>query len=192
VRLVLATRNPHKQREFSRLLHQHELEPLPERFQLPPETGATFAENALAKARAAAAHTGALAVADDSGIEAQALGGGPGVLSARYAGAGATDAENLAKLLYKAPAGSRLTYVCAVAFVDPVTGAEQLFQGTCFGRLADRPRGGGGFGYDPAFMPDEGEGGETMAEMSPERKDAISHRGSAIRQLAAWLEARAR
>jgi XTP/dITP diphosphohydrolase len=189
VRLVLATRNPHKQREFARLLPEHELGALPARVRLPPETGSTFAENALGKARAAAAQTGQVTIADDSGIEAEALGGAPGVLSARYAGVGASDADNLAKLLHDAPPGSRVSYVCAVAYVDPRTGAEQLFHGSCRGRLASRPRGRGGFGYDPAFLPDEGDQGLTMAELSPERKDAISHRGRAIRELARWLDA---
>ena len=153
--LVLATRNAHKVRELAALLAPHELRPLPEEVTLPPETGETFADNALGKARAAAAATGGPAVADDSGIEAAALGGAPGVRSARYAGENATDEENLAKLVREAPAGSGLAYVCAIAYVDPARGVEKVFEGRCTGTLAAEPRGGGGFGYDPAFVPDE-------------------------------------
>jgi XTP/dITP diphosphohydrolase len=187
LQLVLATRNADKAREFAALLAPHEVQALSSDVELPPETGATFADNALGKARAAATATGRPAIADDSGIEAAALGGAPGVHSARYAGDDATDAENLAKLLREAPAGSALAYVCALAHVDPATGAERVFEGRCTGRLAAQPRGTGGFGYDPAFVPDEGEDGRTMAELSPAEKDAISHRGRAARALLAWL-----
>ena len=139
--LILATRNAHKLREFNRLLAAAALtvRPLPDEVELPPEDGATFADNALPKARAAAAATGRVAIADDSGIEAQALGGRPGVRSARYAGEGATDEDNLAKLLARAPAGSGLRYVCALAYVDPAAGIEQVFIGECRGRLAAQP-----------------------------------------------------
>ena len=154
---------------------------------LPHETGATFAENAFIKARAAAAATGRVTVADDSGIEAEALGGAPGVRSARYAGEHATDAENLAKLLAEAPAGSALAYVCALAYVDPHAREEHLVEGRCTGTLAQEPRGDGGFGYDPAFVPDDRDDGLTMAELDPADKDAISHRGRAARALLEWL-----
>jgi XTP/dITP diphosphohydrolase len=183
--LVLATRNAHKAREFGALLAPHEIEPLPAEVKLPPETGETFEENALGKARAAAAALGRPAIADDSGIAAEALGGGPGVRSARYAGEQATDAENLAKLLREAPAGSRAAYVCALAYVTP-EGEEHVVVGRCSGTLAAQPRGTGGFGYDPAFVPDDGDG-RTMAELTPEEKDAISHRGRAARALLALL-----
>jgi XTP/dITP diphosphohydrolase len=191
-RLLLATRNDHKLRELARLAgrdgaHAIEIEPLPEGVELPPEDGATFAENALAKARAAAAATGRPAIADDSGIEAAALGGRPGIRSARFAGEGASDGENLAKLLREAPAGSPLAYVCALAYVDPETGAEELFEERCTGTLAAAPRGERGFGYDPAFLPDDGAPDRTMAELSDAEKDAISHRGRAVRALLAWL-----
>jgi XTP/dITP diphosphohydrolase len=189
VKLILATRNAHKAREFAALLAPHEVEPLPAHVELPPETAETFAGNALDKARAAAAATGAVAIADDSGIEAAALGGAPGVRSARFAGEQASDEENLAKLLREAPAGSAVAYVCALAHVDPATGAEEVFVGRCAGTLAAQPRGDGGFGYDPAFLPDDGPLGRTMAELSPAEKDAISHRGRAARELASWLEA---
>ncbi len=187
MRLLLATRSDHKVREFASLLAPHGVDPLPAAVTLPPEAGETFADNALGKARAAAAVTGRAAIADDSGIEAQALGGAPGVRSARFAGEAASDADNLDRLLREAPAGSALAYVCALAHVDPETGAEHVFEGRCTGTLAAEPRGDGGFGYDPAFLPDDGPDGRTMAELSPEAKNAISHRGHAARELLAWL-----
>ena len=187
MRLVLATRNAHKVREFATLLAPHDVLTLPRNVQLPPETGATFAANALGKARAAAAATGERAVADDSGIESAALDGAPGVRSARFAGEDATDEENLAKLLAEAPAGSGLAYVCALAYIDDA-GSEHVFEGRCTGTLAADPRGDGGFGYDPAFLPDDLAGGRTMAELDPAEKDAISHRGRAARALLAHLE----
>ena len=185
--LVLATRNPHKVREFAGLLDGLDVVPLPEAVELPPETGETFAENALGKARAAAAATGRVAIADDSGIEATALDGRPGIRSARYAGEHATDAENLGKLLREAPAGSPLAYVCALAYVNPASGAERIFEERCTGTLAAVPRGELGFGYDPAFLPDDAAPDRTMAELSDAEKDAISHRGRAVRALIAWL-----
>ena len=187
--LVLGTRNPHKVREIARLLAPAgiSVEPLPAGIELPPEIGDTFAENAFPKARTAAAGTGRPAIADDSGIEADALGGAPGVRSARYAGPGASDEQNLAKLLDQAPAGSPLRYVCALAYVNPRTGEENLFCGYCRGRLAAQPRGTGGFGYDPAFIPDGGRDDVTMAELSDQAKDAISHRGEAVRAFVSWL-----
>jgi len=184
--VVLATRNPHKLREFARLLPDVLLEPLPDDVELPPETGETFADNALVKAQAASAATGRPALADDSGIEAEALDGRPGVRSARYAGPAATDAENLDLLRAEAPPGSGLRYVCVVAYVAPGE-APRLAEGTCRGRMADAPRGQGGFGYDPVFVPDEGDGARTMAELSDAEKDRISHRGRAAREAAAWL-----
>jgi XTP/dITP diphosphohydrolase len=187
--LVLATRNPHKVREIARLLEPRRIsvEPLPDDVELPPEDGTSFEENALPKARTAAARTGRPAIADDSGIEAEALGGAPGVRSARYAGVGASDQENLDKLLTEAPPGSGLRYVCALAYVDPRNGEERVFHGCCRGRLAARPRGTGGFGYDPAFVPEGGIDGRTMAELPDREKDAISHRGEALRAFMAWL-----
>ena len=129
-----------------------------------------------------------MSIADDSGIEAAALGGAPGVRSARYAGERASDAENLDKLLREAPAGSALEYVCALAYVDPRAGVERVFEGRCSGRVAAVPRGQRGFGYDPAFVADEGPAHATMAELSDEQKDAISHRGRAARAMLRWLE----
>jgi XTP/dITP diphosphohydrolase len=158
--------------------------------ELPPEEGETFAENALAKARAARAATGLPAIADDSGITARALGGRPGVRSARYAGEGASDEQNLALLLeeMRGAEDRRVAYVCALAYVAD-DGSETLVEGRCEGQLAERPRGSGGFGYDPAFVPlDTGPDDErTMAELAPEEKHAISHRGRAARALARAL-----
>jgi XTP/dITP diphosphohydrolase len=188
VRLVLSTRNEHKLREFRVLLEPHELVALPDDVELPPETGDTFEENARAKADAAATSTGMPAVADDSGIEAAALGGRPGVKSARYAGDGASDEENLAKLLAEVPdeGDRRVAYVCALAYSEP--GAEtRVFTERCEGELAHEPRGDGGFGYDPAFVPADRDDGRTMAELSVTEKDAISHRGRAARAFLEWL-----
>jgi XTP/dITP diphosphohydrolase len=112
------------------------------------------------------------------------------VRSARFAGEHATDVENLEKLLAEAPAGSVLEYVCVIAYVDPA-GEERQFEGRCAGRLADRPRGERGFGYDPAFLPDDGPEGLTMAELGDEQKDAISHRGRVARAMVAWLALKA-
>jgi len=191
--LVLATRNAHKVRELGPLLAPWTLEPLPATVELPPETGETFGENAAAKALAAAAATGRPAVADDSGIEAAALGGAPGVRSARFAGEDASDEDNLAKLMRDVPTGGdrRVAYVCALAFAEPGgDGPAQLVEARCEGTLAEDPRGAGGFGYDPAFLPADIPDGRTMAELSPQEKDSISHRGRAARELAAWLRER--
>jgi XTP/dITP diphosphohydrolase len=186
--VILATRNDHKVREFERLMPGTRIEPLPQEAPTPEETGETYAENALIKARSAAKATNKPSFADDSGIEAHALQGRPGVHTARFAGPDATDTENLDKLHQEAPAGSRLKYVCVIAYVTP-GGEEQLFEGTCEGTLAEHPSGAGGFGYDPLFIPDEAPG-RTMAELSDEEKDAISHRGHAARHLLAWLHTR--
>ena len=185
MRLLVATRNAHKLRELGRLLPGIALDPLPDGVPTPPEDGDSYAANALIKARAAAAATGRAAIADDSGIEAEALGGAPGVRTARFAGEGATDAQNLAKLAAEAPPGSGLRYVCVIAHVAP-DGAERTFEATTSGTVADAPRGDGGFGYDPLFVPENGDG-RTMAELTDAEKDAISHRGRAARALQEWL-----
>ena len=184
MRLVLATRNAHKLRELAALMEPYELEPLPEEVELPPETATTFAGNALGKARAAAVATAQPALADDSGIEAAALGGAPGVLSARFAGENASDESNLAKLLREVDPGGdlRVAYVCALAYVEP-GGEEIVVEGRCEGELTHEPRGQGGFGYDPAFVPADYDDGRTMAELGAGEKDAISHRGRAAREL---------
>ena len=188
MKLVLASRNQHKAREFALLMAPHELVPLPDDVELPPEDGETFEANALGKARAAAAATGLPAIGDDSGIEAAALGGRPGVRSARFAGDDATDQENLDKLLADVPADgdTRVAYVCALVAVWP-DGRELVTEARCEGHLDHSPRGDGGFGYDPAFVPADYDDGRTMAELAPEEKAAISHRGRAARQLLAML-----
>ncbi len=197
MRLLLATHNEHKRGELERMLGEDtgdgwRIDALPAHVRMPPEDGETFAENALGKARAAAAATGRLSIADDSGIAAAALDGAPGVRSARYAGEQASDQENLAKLIREVPSDSALEYVCAIALVDPAAGVEQIFEGRCAGRMAADARGEGGFGYDPVFLPVDGAGERTMAELSATEKDEISHRGRAARELRAWLEQRAR
>jgi XTP/dITP diphosphohydrolase len=188
--LLLATRNAHKIEEFARILVPHTVVPLPDGVEMPPETGSTFAENALIKAQAAVDATGRPAFADDSGIAAEALGGAPGIYSARYAGEGATDEANLDKLLREVPdeGDRRVAYVCAIVYLVPGQ-APQVFEERCHGLLATEPRGSGGFGYDPAFLPVEIDDGRTMAELPAGEKDAISHRGRAARAFRDWLEA---
>ena len=188
--LLVATRNEHKLGELRELLPGVELDPLPPEIELPPEEWESFAENALGKARAAHVATGRPAIADDSGIEAHGLDGRPGIRSARYAGEDATDEENLAKLLEEVGRQDdrRVAYVSVIALVDD-GGNESIFEGRCEGPLAGEPRGTGGFGYDPAFVPDDTGPGDqrTMAELGPVEKNAISHRGRAARALAIHL-----
>lgn len=189
--MILATGNPHKLREMAELLPGAELKPLPEGVELPPETGKTFAANAMIKARAAHAATGEATIADDSGIEAADLDGAPGIYSARYAGEGASDEDNLAKLLREVDAAGgerRAAYVCAIGLIDE-GGHEYIFWARCDGMLLREGRGSGGFGYDPAFVPDETgpDDHRTFSELSPAEKHAISHRGKAARMLARHL-----
>jgi len=181
-RIVLASGNAHKAVELARVLPGWDVQTFGG--ELPEETGDTFVANALLKARHVFAATGGgdWVLADDSGIEAAALGGIPGVRSARYAGEDATDEQNLAKLL-AALAGQddrRVRYVAELVAIAP-GGAELHARGELTGTLAEAPRGSGGFGYDPAFVPD-GET-RTVAEMAPEEKDAISHRARAAAAL---------
>jgi XTP/dITP diphosphohydrolase len=185
--VILATRNEHKLAEVRRILTPFRLTvaALPRSITLPPEDGDTFAANALPKARFASQELKRPVIADDSGIEAAALSGRPGVRSARFAGEHATDEENLRKLMAEAPVASELRYVCAIAFVDGVT--ERVFFGDCRGRLAPAPRGELGFGYDPVFLPDEDPAQRTMAELTDHEKDLISHRGRALRDFAWWF-----
>jgi XTP/dITP diphosphohydrolase len=189
--LILATGNRHKLAEMSELLPELDLQPLPPGVEMPPEDGDSFAANALVKARAARRATGAAVIADDSGIAADDLGGAPGIYSARYAGAGASDEENLAKLLREVDAAGgdrRAAYVCALVLID-AAGQEHAFEARCEGVLLPEGRGEGGFGYDPAFVPDDtGPGDErTFSELSAAEKHAISHRGRAARMLAEHL-----
>lgn len=188
---ILATGNPHKVREMSDLLPGVELKPLPAGVELPPETGDSFETNALIKARAAHAATGEVTIADDSGIEAADLHGAPGIYSARYAGEGASDEENLAKLLREVDAAGgdrRAAYVCVIALIDDA-GHEYCFEARCEGTLLREGRGTGGFGYDPAFVPDETghRDQRTFSELTPAEKHTISHRGKAARMLARHL-----
>ena len=181
-RIVLASGNAHKAVELGRVLPGWDVEPYPG--ELPEETGETFVANALLKARHvhAALGGGAWVLADDSGIEAAALGGAPGVRSARYAGEDATDAENLPKLIaaLRGRDDRRVRYVAELVAISP-EGRELHARGELRGTLAAAPRGSGGFGYDPAFVP-EGET-RTVAEMSAAEKDAISHRARAAAAL---------
>jgi XTP/dITP diphosphohydrolase len=189
VRLVLGSRNAHKLRELSALLAPLDLEPLPDEIELPPETGDTFAANAVVKARVTARETDRPALGEDSGIVVAALGGAPGIRSARFAGEDASDDDNLRKLLRETEETSdrSAAYVCSLALV--FDGEEHLFEGRCEGTLARSPRGSGGFGYDPIFIPAAGPDDDTtMAELAPAEKDAISHRGKAARRLLEWLE----
>jgi XTP/dITP diphosphohydrolase len=184
-RIVVATRNEHKVREILRICRGWPVEwitdtPLTD----VEETGRTYLENAILKARAAAAATGEAALADDSGIEVDALGGAPGPRSARYAGEHATDEDNLRALLRALagiPRAGRTGRYRAVAVLATPDGEEVHAEGTCEGIVEAKPRGTGGFGYDPIFEP-VGLGG-TMAELSTEEKDRISHRGRALRAL---------
>ncbi len=192
MRIVLATRNRGKLAELERILAGLDVELVPiDAFgaKAPQESGTTFEENALVKARAAVIATGLLALADDSGLEVDALGGGPGILSARYGGPDGDDATNRAKLLEALAAvpaeGRGARFVCAAALVSP-DGREWITHGVMEGRITVEPRGSGGFGYDPIFVA-LGET-RTNAELPPEVKDAISHRGAAFRALRPTVE----
>jgi XTP/dITP diphosphohydrolase len=189
--LIFATGNRHKLRELRALLPGVELEPLPEGATLPPEDGESFAAIALEKARAVHRATGGAVVADDSGIGASGLGGRPGIHSARYGGEGASDEENLEKLLREVAAAGvdrRAAYTCALALVEG-DGTEHVFEAHWEGTLIEEPRGEGGFGYDPAFVPDDTgpDDRRTAAELSDAEKNEFSHRGRAARMLAAHL-----
>ncbi len=188
--VVLATANPDKAREVAEILEHAGIGVLPRPSTLGDvdETGDTLRDNALLKARAVAEATGAAAVADDTGLFVDALGGAPGVFSARYAGESATYAENVAKLLdalRDVPEPRRARFTTVAACVD-ASGRELVAEGTVEGSIALEPRGDAGFGYDPVFVPDELDG-RTMAELSALEKHAISHRGRAFRALAARL-----
>lgn len=187
LRLFLASANPDKVKEIRALLPGVKLLPRPARLGEVEETGETLEENARLKARAVVAATGESAVADDTGLEVVALGGQPGVRSARYAGEGATYADNVARLLTAldgvADRRARFRTVAMICFPD---GSELVAQGAVNGRIATWPAGAGGFGYDPVFVP-VGGGGRTFAEMTPDEKAELSHRGRAFRGLAVLL-----
>lgn len=193
-RIVLASANPKKAAELAGILGasglQVELLPRPAEVADVVEDEDSFLGNARLKAVALAEATGLPALADDSGLEVDALGGAPGVHSARYAGESATDGDNVVKLLAElAGAGSvedRSARFRAVVVLRWPDGAEVVAEGTVEGTIASSPRGDGGFGYDPVFVPVEGDG-RTFAEMEPDEKHAISHRGRALRSLVAQL-----
>ena len=191
--IVLASNNPGKVREIGQMLADLDLEVLPQsafKIEEVEETGLSFVENAILKARHAAANSGLPAIADDSGLEVDALNGAPGIYSARYAGAGATDTQNLQKLLddlEKVPQEQRTArFQCLLVYMrhaqDPT---PRIYQGTWEGRITFEPRGESGFGYDPVFFVPSHNC--TSAELAPEVKNALSHRGQALRKLVADL-----
>ena len=196
-RLVVASLNRAKAREIQQILSEEELgfevvslADFPA-VALPPEVGTTFAENAVAKAKHVVRATGLPAIADDSGLEIDALDGRPGVLSARFAGPEASDEDRYGKvlgLMEEVPdARRRARFRCAAAYSEP-EGETLLAEGVCPGRIARRPAGAGGFGYDPIFIPHGHH--VTMAQLKPDQKHAISHRGRALRLLARLLRER--
>jgi XTP/dITP diphosphohydrolase len=188
---VLATANPDKAREIREILGGS-IRLLSRPADVPDveETGATLEDNARLKAAALSEATGSAAIADDTGLEVDALGGAPGVHSARYAGDGASYADNVAKLLEALTAvqgaEARRARFRTVAVAVWPGGGEVVAEGSVEGRIAEAPRGGNGFGYDPVFVAD-GTGGATLAELDAARKHAVSHRGRAFRALAAGL-----
>jgi XTP/dITP diphosphohydrolase len=195
-RIAIASRNAHKLREIERICAAWPTEFVTvrtDRREWPEveETGDTYLENALLKARAVAAALDLPALADDSGIEVDALGGGPGPRSARYSGDAATDEQNLRQLIRATkgiPAGGRTArYRCVAALALP-DGDEVHAEATCEGTLIGAPRGAAGFGYDPIFVPVGWDA--TMAELTDEQKDRVSHRGRALRALAELLDER--
>ena len=184
-RLLLASRNRGKLREMRRLLEGFTLETLAEHPEVPDveETGETFEENAALKAIAAARASGLWSLGEDSGLEVDALGGAPGVYSARYAGTQGEDEANNLKLVRELAGCSdrRARYVCVLVLTDPDGKPVETVRGESEGSIAHAPCGSGGFGYDPYFIP-EGKT-RTNAELSPDEKDALSHRGAALRRL---------
>lgn len=185
--LIIATHNKNKVREFQRILAPLDVKVSAAKLPEVDETGKTFAENAYIKATSACRATGMAAVADDSGLSVDALGGAPGVYSARYAGDGATDEDRINKLLQNlknVPVNSRTAkFVCSICCVFP-NGDKITAQGECSGKIAFEPRGSDGFGYDPVFL----VGDSTFSEISGEEKDKISHRGKALRIFAEKLK----
>jgi XTP/dITP diphosphohydrolase len=194
--LLVATNNAGKVRELSQLLSG-----APLRLRLlsefggvaeAEETGTTFAENAVLKALHYSAHAGLLTLSDDSGLAVDALGGAPGVYSARYAGAGATYAERMRKLLAEVEstgdADRRARFVCVIAVADPSDNTVETFEGVCEGRLAHAPRGTGGFGYDPLFIPEGYD--KTFGELPEQVKHSLSHRARALARAVRHLRER--
>lgn len=192
--IVLASANPKKVAELREVLGDRiDLVARPTEVPEVVEDADTFVGNARLKAVALVEATGRPALADDSGLEVDALDGAPGVRSARYAGEEATDADNVAKLLGALAAHPELSartarFRCVIVLRRP-DGSEVVAEGTCEGTIAERPSGDGGFGYDPVFVPDDGDG-RTFAAMPSEAKHAISHRGRAIAALVEVLAER--
>jgi XTP/dITP diphosphohydrolase len=191
-KIVMATGNPGKVREIARLLAPLDAEVVAQsEFDVEEavEDGTTFEANSLIKARHAAAVTGLPAIADDSGLSVDALGGSPGVYSARYAGPNANDEQNVDKLLaaMSGQTNRAAAFHCVASFVDPGLDEEIVAHGEWRGEILEERRGSGGFGYDPVFLVPEL--GLASAELEPDRKNALSHRGQALRSLAAKLEA---
>ena len=188
MKIVLATGNQHKLREFQQILDADTLEIVPQSaFPGCPEViedGSSFEENALKKARAIAAHTGCVAMADDSGLEVDALDGAPGIYSARYAGEPRSDKRNIALLLktmrHVDTPQRGAQFRCVIAVVTP-DGRELVAQGLCRGRITTEPLGSDGFGYDPVFLHEPS--GRTFAQLSSAEKNSISHRGLAVRNV---------
>ena len=189
MRLVLATRNPHKVRELEALLAPHEVLPLPDDVELPPETGDTFAGNALIKAQRGRAAPRACRRSPTTPASRRPRSAArPGCARRATPASGRRDEENLAKLLARGAGRRRSARALRLRpRLRRRAGGEHLFEGVCDGTLAHDPRGSGGFGYDPAFVPDDRDDGLTMAELPPEEKDAISHRGRAARAFRDWL-----
>lgn len=188
-RFVMASANPDKVREIAAVLAEAGIELVARPDEVPDveETGETLEENARLKAAALAEATGLPAVADDTGLEVEALSGAPGVRSARYSGEGATYAQNVAKLVSEMEGEpNRRARFRTVAMVRWPDGREMAVEGAVEGTIAESARGEAGFGYDPVFVPDEG-GGRTFAEMGADEKNGISHRGRAFRLLAERL-----
>jgi XTP/dITP diphosphohydrolase len=193
-RIAVASHNPHKLREIARICSGWPVEWVtvrdePQRFPEVEETGDTYLENASLKARAVAAALDLPALADDSGIEVDALGGAPGPRSARYAGEDATDEQNLHQLIRSlkgVPTGGRTARYRCVAVLASPDGGQIEAEADCEGTLIGAPRGAAGFGYDPIFVPAGWD--QTMAELTDEQKDRISHRGRAFRALAELVE----
>ncbi|MBV6502756.1 MAG: dITP/XTP pyrophosphatase [Fimbriimonadales bacterium] len=198
MRIVIATRNSRKAAEMRRVLERI----LGERFQFPdlseypqfpePEESAdTYAENAAIKARAACDALSVACISDDAGLEVDALGGAPGVKSKRFGGEDLPFSDKMRLILERMngmPAAERgARFRCAVAFSEP-NSETRVFESTCEGQIAAKPRGSGGFGYDPIFLIPEK--GKTFAEMSPEEKDSVSHRGKVLADFAEWLRSR--
>ncbi|HEX7316505.1 MAG TPA: RdgB/HAM1 family non-canonical purine NTP pyrophosphatase [Pyrinomonadaceae bacterium] len=194
--LLVATNNKGKVGELSQLLSDFPLRlrllgEFPDIVEA-EETGETFAENATIKALHYSARSRLLSLSDDSGLAVDALGGAPGVYSARYAGRDATYAERMSKLIGEldatGDADRRARFVCVIAVADPLTDTLHIFEGTCEGRIAHAPRGTGGFGYDPLFIPDGHD--RTFGELPAELKHTLSHRARALQQAARHLRER--